>query len=68
MAEESVRVGIDDDGDLDELVVRDAKSVHLERMDDGVVWVEVERQNGQRLAVWLHRKGKAIRGRVEVDP
>jgi len=68
MADENVRVGLCDDGDLDELVVRDPKSVHLERMDDGVFWMEVERQDGQRLVVWLHRKGKAIRGRVEVDP
>jgi hypothetical protein len=35
------RIGLDDDGAPDDVVFKDAKMVHIERMDDGRIWMGI---------------------------
>ena len=50
------RVGLCDNGDLDEVVMRNC-DVHLERMDTGVIWVGLyprgKKRAGTRRTIWL---------------
>ena len=55
-----VRIGLDDAKTLDEVVVRDAANVHLERMGEGAWWMRITRESGEAVVVNLW----AERGRI----
>ncbi len=55
--------------ELDEVVLRDV-TVHVERMDDGHIWIGIDCADGRQLAVNLftNPRGRArIYGRAEWD-
>lgn len=46
-----------EDRDWDELVVRDPESVHMERMDDDHVWLQIYRTDGPDLRITIYSRG-----------
>ncbi len=52
-AEPTFQVRLDDDGTVDEIIASNVR-VHLERMDDGCVWVQI----GPDLSFFLTTRGK----------
>ena len=56
----SDRIGYDDDGDLDEIVL-DATSVHIERLNDDCVWLAVERSDGDRFTFEFRWRVDSVR-------
>lgn len=52
-----------DDGDFDEVNIRNPKLVHIERMDDGQVWMQVTMTDGETEEVWFEARK---RDRIEM--
>jgi hypothetical protein len=63
------RVTYDDSGALDEVVVHDVATFHLEYLDDNCVWMRCTRKEGDPrpdIVVKLSARGK-IKGMAEED-
>jgi hypothetical protein len=59
-------VGLDADGELDEVVVHVPRLVHLERMSMGDIWIGITLADGRTVHVDLSTKnGAHIRGVAE---
>jgi len=52
----------DDLQQLDEVLILDPESVHVERMDKGHIWITINNSNGNRLVinVYTPRNGKLL--------
>jgi hypothetical protein len=58
----------DERGDVDEVAVYDAVSVHIERASESAFVVIVDRANGKRTAVAVVSRGKTFAAVQENDP
>lgn len=58
----------DERGDVDEVSVHDAVSVHIERASEGAFLVIVDRAGGKRTAVAVVSRGKTFASVQENDP
>lgn len=59
------RITYGDDGELDEVVVSDVQSVHIERMHAGSVWMSI-RCDDRTITVWLNSKRKIAGTATEI--
>lgn len=60
---------VDVDGVFDEVAVRDVAHVHVERMDDGHVWMKIESSTGDALVLnFTTNRRVPIHVRAEYEP
>jgi hypothetical protein len=52
---------------MDEIVVRNADMVHIERVDDGVYWMAIYKGDERQIVTFSTARGAKIFGRTEPD-
>ena len=50
---------------LDEVVIEDLDSIHMERMNDNHIWMAVEDNNGERFVINLATNNDTIFGNIK---
>lgn len=58
------RFSRDDDGDWDEVIIRNPVLVHIERMDGDLIWARVELAGGDYDEIWFEAVGGNLDMRV----
>lgn len=64
----TIEIRHDDDGVLDELIVRDPTLVHMERMDTARWWMRIDRADGDSVVLWFRTQRNFPVPLVELDP
>ena len=63
----TIEIRNDDDGVLDELIVRDPTLVHMERMDATHWWMRIDRADGDSVVLWFDTQRQRPVPMLEID-